>query len=403
MQNKGTEQRSRGPLPKDMATRTEALEKLFAAWEPTRQMEYVPLDQCVGRTLAQTQFSRHTLPLAHVSACDGIAVRSADFSGGMPDTSAWKKGEEYVMADTGDDFPDRYDAVIRIEEVEFLPDGGVKLSCTEPVRPEQSVRPRGSTIREGDRLMEAGLVIRPTDLSALAMGGALLVPVWKQPIVAFMPTGSELIPWDAAPQRGQNIDSNSLTVTEMLREMGADARALPICRDDPEQLRTALHQALETADIVVINGGSSKGGEDYSTRLIRAEGELLQYQVAAVPGRPMALGLIGGKPIINLPGPPLAAYFGADWCLRAIVDRWLCHPAARRHTVTGTLTAPIGPGGPVEILRRVRAEWTADGAVSLTPIDGPTPDIMASNAQYVIPRFSPRHEAGETLEVELLR
>lgn len=310
------------------------------------------------------------------------------------------------MADTGDDFPDTYDAVVRIEDVAFSENGAPVFRREEPVTAGEGVRPRGSTIREGDLLMEADHVIRPTDLAALAMGGASTVPVWKKPVVAFLPTGSELISWKDAPARGDNIDSNSLMVVAMLQEMGADAFAYPITKDAPEQIRATMEDALSKADIVVINGGSSKGGEDFCTRMIREMGQVIQYQIAAVPGRPMALGLIGDRPVVNLPGPPLAAYFGTDWCLRAIVDKWLNHPKAERCTVVGKLTAPLGPGGPVEILHRMQAKRTADGTIALTPLNmwaNSSASIMASNAQYVMPRFAPRLEAGDSLEVELLR
>ena len=147
----------------DMPSRKQALEKFWAVWKPDRQQETLPLDQCCGRTVAETLYSKLTLPLAHVAACDGVAVRSASFEQGLPDTTAWEKGREYVMADTGDDFPDEYDAVIRIEEVAFREDGTPAFSCQTPVAPGTGVRGAGSTIREGDLLIRANQVIRPTD------------------------------------------------------------------------------------------------------------------------------------------------------------------------------------------------------------------------------------------------
>ena len=163
------------------------------------------------------------------------------------------------MADTGDDFPDEYDAVIRIEEVSFREDGTPAFSCDTPVAPGTGVRPAGSTIRKGDLLIQANQVIRPTDLSALAMGGAQRVPVWKRPVVAFLPTGSELIAWDKTPKRGDNIDSNSLMVAEMVKAMGAEVISYPIVADVLESLHDVLHDALAKADLVIINGGSSIG------------------------------------------------------------------------------------------------------------------------------------------------
>jgi len=358
--------KEKNPLPAQMTSRIEALEKLFAVWTPPRETETVPLAEAVGRTLAETQRSCLTMPPAHVSVCDGIAVKSASFVHGLPDASGWVEGREYVWADTGDDFPDEYDAVIRVEELEKLPGGGLRITRRESVEPGDSVKPRGGTVQEGDKLLDAGQVIRPTDLSALAMGGAFTVPVWKRPVAAFLPTGSELIPCGAAPKRGENIDSNSLMVPAMLRELGAECLCFPITRDAVSELRETLHAALAQADIVVINGGSSKGGEDFNTRLIAEEGDLLFHEVSAAPGRPTAIGVVQGKPVVNMPGPPLAAYFVTDWCLRAILDRWLCHPPRILHTVRGVLTAPLGPGGPVETFRRLHAERAEDGSVRLT-------------------------------------
>jgi len=398
--------KEKNPLPAQMTSRKDALDKLFAVWTPPREAETVPLEAAVGRTLAETQYSRLTMPPSHVSICDGIAVRSADFAQGNPDASGWIEGREYVWADTGDDFPDDYDAVIRVEELERLPGGGLRITRAESVESGDSVKPRGGTVCEGDKLLDAGLVIRPTDLSALAMGGVFTVPVWRKPRVAFLPTGSELIPCGQTPKRGENIDSNSLMVPAMLEALGAEALRFPITRDAPALLRETLLTALSQADIVIINGGSSKGGEDFNTRLIAEEGTLLFHEVSAAPGRPTAIGIVRGKPVVNMPGPPLAAYFVTDWCMRAILDRWLCHSPRIPHTVRGTLTAPIEQGGRVETFRRLQAERNEDGSIALMPLHGKgrkPPESLSSNAQYTVGFFEPRHEAGEELEVELLR
>ena len=87
--------------------------------------------------------------------------------------------------------------------------------------------------------------------------------VYRKPRVAFLPTGSELVPLGAPVGRGQNIDSNSVLAQAMLTEMGAEPLCYPIVPDQPEALAEALEQALQAADVVLLNGGSSKGAEDY--------------------------------------------------------------------------------------------------------------------------------------------
>lgn len=390
----------------EMPNRKEALEMYFQAWQPVLQEEKVPLSEAVGRTLSRDLTSLVTLPMFRVSGMDGIAVNSKNFEHGIPDTTAWKEGEDYQRADTGDDFPDRYDAVIMIEQVDLHEDGSVSLRCPKSVEAGACTRPAGSTIKEGDLLVKAGTVIRPMDLAALAVGNQTEIPVWKKPVVAMIPTGSELIAPGTVPKRGDNIDTNSVMVSAMMKEMGADVVTYPIVRDDRELLTQTLEDALAKADIVVINGGSSKGGEDFNVHLLKEKGTVICHNVSAVPGRPISLALIQNKPVINLPGPTLAAYFAADWCLRAVLNRCLGHEETRPHTVKGTLMEPIDKGAPVEILHRINAVYKEDGTVELYPIPmrgSNTAMLLSSNAQYVTGLFEKAHDKGEVLEVELLR
>ena len=349
----------------DTVTRKEALERLFALWEPPLTIETVPLEDACGRITAENLYSRLTLPLVRSSNGDGIAVSSAAFAAGPPDTSAWVLGKEYVRADTGDDFDDRFDAVIMIESVGFDPDGSISLPPDLTVVPGLNISGAGNSVGEGELLLEKALPLRAYDLSALALGGLREVPVVKKPLVAFIPTGSELIPPGQIPERGQNIDTNSLLVRNMLLEMGAEPLILPIVKDDPELLKKALDQALDAADVVIINGGSSKGAEDYNARLLAEQGRLICHGVNAAPGRPLCIAVIGQKPVVNLAGPMVAAYYGMDWCIRGIVCRILHIPLPERRTVTATLQEDIFPGRTLpdsfEFLSRVRLTRTEEG------------------------------------------
>lgn len=390
-----------------MKSRKEALELFFDAWTPAREEEEVPLSEAVGRVLAKDLASKVTLPVYRVSGMDGIAVKSKDFEQGTPDTSGWKPGVDYERADTGDDFPDDFDAVIMIEKVTLKEDGTVELKTPlpGPVKPGAMTRPAGSTIQEGDLVLKKGSVIRPTDLAAAAMGNYASVPVVKRPVAALIPTGSELVSPGGEVKRGENIDTNSYMVTAQLKAMGADVITFPIIRDEKEKLEQALNEALKQADLVVINGGSSKGGEDFNVHLLKEKGTVICHEVAAVPGRPISLALIEGKPVINIPGPTLAAYFATDWCLRAIVDRFLGTAGRRRQKVTGMLMEPLEQGGPVQILHRMNVEFDSEGNAEIYPIPmrgSSGAAQMASNAQYVTELFEGAHEKGEMLTVELV-
>ncbi len=386
-------------------SREEALSDFFKAWEPMRETELVVLDDAVGRVLARDMVSSNTLPVVRASSFDGIAVKSAAFANGLPDTSAWKRGVEYVRADTGDDFPDEYDAVIMIEKAAIQPDGSVVLDDDVEVEPGSGVRPAGSTLKEGTLLLDAGSIIRPTDLAALAMGGVTMVPVRRKPRVAFIPTGSELVPAGIKPRRGQNVDTNSLMVKHLLIEYGAEPIIFPIVYDDPAELEHAFTEALAVADAVVVGGGSAIGEEDFNVRMIEKRGTVVHHYIAAVPGRPLMMAVAAGKPVIDLPGPTLAAYYGSEWCLQAITARILDIPVHRHPTVSAKADATSGS---VPIMANI-------GRCDLTRSDdgyrvhfhnfkaGELVECMTSNAQRISPIGEKGWQEGDVLEVELLR
>jgi molybdopterin molybdotransferase/putative molybdopterin biosynthesis protein len=347
------------------SSRTEVLEKLFSLWKAVPQTENVPIEDSCGRITARDIRSCVTLPDVHASSRDGIAVKSALFLSGVIDYPEWKEGVDYARADTGDDFDDRYDAIIQIEDVMFLETGGVRLPEGFGITPGMNVSERGSMICEGEMILEKGLPIRPCDVGALARGAVWNVPVVKKPVVAFIPTGNELIPLRAIPKRGENIDTNSIMAGQMITAMGASPVVFPIQKDNKAGLEGILKKALLLSDIVVINGGSSKGAEDYNARLLSEMGNLICHGVNAAPGRMLAISIIEGKAVVNLPGPMFAAYFGLDWCVRAIVCHALGIPVPRRPVVrarlTGNGTPPrqLPPG--FELLTRVIVTRRADG------------------------------------------
>jgi molybdopterin molybdotransferase len=397
--------RMRGKRIDGFPTREQALRDFFEAWTPHDGTELVPLEQAAGRITAKELRSANTLPVYRVSACDGIAVDSSKFADGVPDCSGWHIGQEFARADTGDDFEDRFDAVIPIEEVDLTEENRIAyLSPDLNVVPGFNVFPRGSTLMAGDRLIGANLPLRPTDLASLAMGGISMVPVWKKPKVAFIPTGSELIPQGMHPKRGENVDTNSILVQHTLQEMGAEPIVFPIVPDVTVELKKRLDEALSVADIVVINAGTAKGGEDYNYSLLGQEGKLIHHYIAAAPGRPLALAVIGSKPVINLPGPTIAAFFGMDWCVRAAVDRFLHIPLQKRPHVRGVLMEDIRSTPQMAILCRMNAVRTPDGC-ELYPLSfhDSMAMCMASNAMYVCDVGESGRDKGEILEVELLR
>jgi molybdopterin molybdotransferase len=386
-------------------TRQWVMEELFRQWNVEWGTEEVPIGEAAGRVLARDQYSRCSIPFERASGMDGIGVRSADFADGIPDVSGWQPGRDYVRADTGDDFEDRYDAVIRIENVVLDEEGrlcGIRPGVT--VQPGMGIRPRGSMLKEGDCLARAGRVLRPVELAALAMGNVLTVPVYRKPRVAFIPTGSELIPVGTALTRGKNYDSNSVLAEHLLREMGAEPILFPIIKDVKEEIESVLDRAIEQADIILINGGSSKGSEDYNARILEARGTVVCHGVAAAPGKPLCAAVLDNKPVVNIPGPSAAVFYEMDWCVRGLVNRLLHIPMPKRPCVTCTLTEAIQAPADMEILCKMNIHKSAGGyeGAQVSFRGGTVAETLCSDAMYVTKLGLSGHEAGEKIEVELL-
>ena len=394
------------PTFERLMSREEIIDAVLSHWTVERQTEWVAVEEALGRVPAQAVCAQVTLPVVRASACDGVAVDSNRFAQGVPDTSDWVLGRDFVRADTGDDFDDAFDAVIRIEDVDLSPDGKLSIHKEVQVAPGSGVRPEGSTVRAGEELVRANLPLRPRDLAGLQMGGVAQIQVWKRPVVAFIPSGSELIPPGTPLSRGKNYDTNSLLVRETLKELGAQPLCLPIVPDAGELMERALDEALAQADLVILGGGSSKGGEDFSATLLHQRGQVLCHGAQAVPGKPLCAAIIQGKPVINLPGPFMAAYHGMEWLINALVSHYLMRPMRRRQTVNATLTAPADTSDQVSMLLVVEVCAKADGTgYWATPYNFKNLTMartIAANGQYMT-KLGEHLPAGSTIEVELLR
>ena len=388
--------------PQDTVTKQEFLDSLFRKWNPDPQTEIVPLHQAKGRILAENQYAKYDFPVFRASQMDGIAVRSDDFKDGMPDTSGWVEGKDYVRADTGDDFDDAFDAVIMIEQVELLEDRGpiLHLDPGQEITPGTCVAPKGSRLSRGELVAYGGFTIDGVALSSLANGGITDVPVIRKPRIGYIPTGSELIPPGSVPQRGQNINSNAPLVEGLLEKFGAEPVIYDIVPDDRALLSAALNKAIQETDIVLMSGGSSKGEEDYTTRLFEEHGSLLTHWVKAVPGRPMSVALddATGTPLVNLSGPPAACLHGIIWCVNAIIGRWMGRRPFEFPREWAVLDEDLHGPGIMEMLQTLFLYRAPDGMLHAEF----TNRSLASNGFYITSLGEEYEPAGEMILVSLL-
>jgi molybdopterin molybdotransferase len=94
----------------------------------------------------------------------------------------------------------------------------------------------------------------------------------------------------------------------MLARIGCEVSDLGILRDDRALLATALQKVAGAHDLILTTGGVSTGEEDHVKASVESVGSLVLWRMAIKPGRPGAMGIIGGTPFIGLPGNPVASF-----------------------------------------------------------------------------------------------
>ncbi len=385
-------------------TRMEALDTLRTLWNPLLPMEEVPLQEVAGRVLAEDIASFNTLPVCRASMLDGVAVSYEALMEVSSGQFPWTGSIAYALADTGDDFDDAYDTIVATEEVTRHADGSITITPEEPVKKGQYIKPCGSTVRAGQPLLKKNTRLQPAHLALLGTAGVCRVPVYKKPVVAYLPTGNELVPIGTPPARGQNIESNSAMVGAMLAQWGAQVRCYPILKDDPAQMEQALLDACANADIVLLNGGSSMGSEDYAGRLLEQHSTWFQHGIRCIPGIPIALAVMRETPVVNLPGPTLASYYAMDWCVKALVYHMLRQETPKRKTREVILEQNVQKPAHLELYVRlyVKEDGGRYTAEVLSPKDGFVTLMTACNALFITPIGKEVFEAGETVCAELI-
>ena len=290
-----------------------------------RAAETVPTPEALGRVTAAAVGAHHPAPFYHSSAMDGIAL-AAERTYPASETAPVRlavPGDAFWV-DTGDPIPPGCSVVVPSEELHWRDDGSVEIHG--PSAPWEHVRVTGQEIATGEMVLPAGWLIGPADVGSLLAAGLTGVAVAGRPWVLVLPTGTELIRPGAELELGKVVEFNSEVVAGMVREAGGAAVIGDAVPDDLDRLRAAIREGAAVYDVVVVLAGSSAGSEDFTPRAIELEGELIAHGVNIAPGKPTALGVVGGKPVIGLPGFPVAAIVAARLFLAPLVQRLLGLP-----------------------------------------------------------------------------
>lgn len=372
--------------------------------------EVIALAEGLDRVLATDIVASIDVPHFDRAAVDGYGVRARDTFGASDynPIALTLKGEvfpgraleivvgenEAVRIMTGAPLPSGADAVVMAEYAEES-DGTVHI--LQPIAPFKNVGRIGEDIRQGDVVLTRGRKLRPQDLGVLASIQVAQVAVYRRPTVALIVTGNELVEVGEPLTRCQIVDSNSFTLSGLVRRLGGIPVRKGILPDDYQVIKAAIAQATE--DVVIVTGGTSVGAEDFAPLIIQELGELLVHGVAMRPSSPVGFGFIQRRPIFLLPGNPVSALVAFDAFVGPTLQLMQgLKPAYPYPKVRGRLTRKIASAiGRVDFVRVRRTE------AGIEPLRVTGASILSSTTRadgfVIVDKNSEGLDEGQEVEV----
>ncbi len=291
--------------------------------------ETVTLAAALSRVIAADVVAPVDAPPFDRANVDGFAVRAADTAGasdaapkrlflngevvacGVQPSIEVTPGTATTIA-TGGVIPRGADAVVMIEHTELIEDDAVpSIDVRRAVASGQFISYAGSDIARGETLLRTGTRIGSREIGMLAACGLSSIEVVRRPRVAVLSTGNELVE-PGRPLRPAGVyDSNGAIIAAAITEAGGEPVRYGAFPDDEAALESAMRKAVDSCDMVVLSGGTSKGAGDLSHRVVSRLGHpgIIVHGVALKPGKPLCLAVVEGKPLVVLPGFPTSAIF----------------------------------------------------------------------------------------------
>lgn len=304
--------------------------------------ETVKLADAVGKVLAADITSDVDSPPHNKSVMDGYAVRSEDITsanvslevvetivaGDWPSKTVSAGQAARIM--TGAPVPDGADSVVMIEQTSSDDPNRVTINV-DSLTAGKHMMLKATSLAVGKTVFEKGHRVRPTDVGLLAEVGAHEVQVQKQPKVAILPTGDELVESTQVPGLGQIRNSNGPMLVAMTNALGLTVNDLGIGRDNETELQSAIEKGLES-DLLILSGGVSAGVLDLVPGILnKLSVQQVFHKVAVKPGKPIWFGVLDRGDaktyVFGLPGNPVSSLVGYRLFVRTAINMMQNHPS----------------------------------------------------------------------------
>ncbi|HEU5039903.1 MAG TPA: gephyrin-like molybdotransferase Glp [Gemmatimonadales bacterium] len=377
----------------------------------------IPLDDALGAVLAQDVVSPLDIPAWTNSAMDGYATRGEDVRGASAETPVRLRVLDHIPAGsfptralgpgecarifTGAPLPQGADTVVRQEDT----DGGADTVVINRDRDVGvNIRRAGEDIRRGATVLRADSELGPAQLGVLASLAVAHPLVYRQPRVAILGSGDEIVDVDQPEEilSGRKIaSSNTHTLIALVRRTGAEPVNLGIARDTPESMRAHLEAAADS-DLLVTTAGISVGEHDYLRSVLDDLGaEQRFWKLRMRPGAPVGFGVLRGVPWIGLPGNPVSTMVTFELFVQPAIRKMAGHRLPFRRSVPVRLAEPVSLKPRLQhFLRAVVTEGPDGPEARLTGPQGSgiLTSMVLANALLIIPEGQFETPAGATVQ-----
>ena len=371
-------------------------------------VEQIELLDAAGRVLAEAIHADRDYPPFARSARDGFAVRSCDLPGELRVIGEVRAGEvfsgevgagEAVEIMTGAPLPQGADQVVMVEHTRRDSD---RVVIERPGKAGDNFNPRGVEGKAGERVLDGGRRIGYAEIALLAMVGRQCVSVYRQPRVAILSTGDEIVEAGVEPAEFQIRNSNVWSLAVQVQRAGGIAEMLPVARDNYESTRELIGRGLES-DLLLLSGGVSAGKYDIVERVLADLGATFFFdRVLIQPGQPLVFGSVRGKFFFGLPGNPASTMVTFELFARAAIERLSGASAASLPLLRAKLTREFRHK--TGLTRFLPAHLSEDGS-KITPEpwhgSGDVASVARANAFLVADADREAWAAGDDIRVLL--
>jgi len=380
--------------------------------------EKVDLLTSLARVIGEDIIAPFDIPPWDNSAMDGYAVRFDDIKTASPESPVslrvidelpagslpknHLKAKEAIRIMTGAPLPPGADTVVRKEDTIF---SGDTVQILIAPKKGENVRLTGENVKQGDKVISAGTLLRPPHIGMIASLGKSMVSVYQVPRVAILSTGDEVIDIDEKGDASKIINSNTYSLAAQVKECGALPILLGIARDNKTELREKLSQSL-SAEVIITTGGVSVGEYDFVKEIFEEMGIEVKFsKVAMRPGRPTTFGIMGEKLFFGLPGNPVSCMVCFEQFVRPALLKKMGHQKLFRPEIEAILEDDVETKKNLRFFIRVRLV-TKEGKIYATTTgdqgSGILKSMVKADGLMVVPEDKTLVKAGEKVKVQLL-